>query len=205
MNEIARMNSTLGFLDLPPEVRIKIYQNLFESAQLSIESPHPNNSPCGLSICSCDFPFHILSTCHQLQIEASAYLLASTTLQLGNRFDKTFLLPESYLASIPRVVILNAEAFSKQSLHLDKLKSLRILELRNITIWCKYHDETYLESPEGEEAMLGLALFNLNRISGQLTMLCRRMDRKFKILLCCQFVVSSLTHETIVRSFRTTK
>jgi hypothetical protein len=45
--------------------------------------------------------------------------------------------------------------------------------------------------------MFDLAMFNLNRISSLLTILCNE-PRSFQILLCCQYVVSSLRHETIV-------
>ncbi|KIV93649.1 hypothetical protein PV10_04845 [Exophiala mesophila] len=107
-------------------------------------------------------------------------------------------IPRALLSTIPRVVISNApRSWSKSPLQLDMFDSLKILELRNITIWCQYHDDEYLKSLEGDECMMGLALFNLNRISPQLTQLCADGQRKFHILLSCQFVASSMTGETI--------
>jgi hypothetical protein len=107
----------------------------------------------------------------------------------------------TYLSVIPKAVVLDAKAFSNMPLQLDLFGGLRILELRNITIWCKYHDEAYLQSEEGDESMYGLAMFNLSRISNLLVELCMPSDRPFGIRLFCQYVVSSLTQQTIVSAF----
>lgn len=107
-------------------------------------------------------------------------------------------IPSPYLSAIPKAVVLDAKAFSNMPFQLDLFHGLRFLELRNITIWCKYHDEAYLQSEEGDESMYGLAMFNLSRISNVLVELCMRSDRTFEIRLLCQYVVSSFTQQTIV-------
>lgn len=198
------MATTLPFqipcplLAVPGEVRMEVYRHLFEGAQLSVESIHPIGPPCGFRICSCAFQWHILHTCKKLRDEALPYLLSATSLEVSNTMVKAVKIPASYLSVIPRAVILDAKAFTTMPLHLDLFASLKLLELRNITIWCKYHDEAYLESAEGDESMYGLAMFNLGRISSLLVDLCMSPRRPFEIKLCCQYVVSSLTHETIV-------
>lgn len=184
-------------LAVPGEIRLEVYRYLFDGAQLSIESAHPTGSPCGFTICSCAFPWHILRTCKKLRSEALPYLLAATTLEVASTMVKAANIPSSYLSAIPRAVVLDAKAFTNTPFQLDVFTSLKLLELRNITIWCKYHDEAYLESEEGDESMYGLAMFNLSRISNLLVELCTGLDRPFGIRLCCQYVVSSLTHETI--------
>jgi hypothetical protein len=162
-----------------------------------------SRSHCHSSICTCAFPYQILNTCQQLRHEATPLLLAATTL---NIFDTAQMaatrLPKSYVSAIQRAAIINPETFAKAPLKVDalRLSSLKTLELRNITVWCKYHDATYLESEQADECMIGLALFNLNRISPQLTKLCNDTERSFKVILCCQYVASSLRDETVVSS-----
>jgi hypothetical protein len=198
------MAATLPFhvscplLAVPAEVRMEVYRHLFEGAQLSVESVHPTGPPCGLSICSCAFPWHIVHTCKKLRNEALPYLLSATTLELSNTMVKAARIPSSYLSVIPRAVILDAKSFTNIPFQLELFASLKLLELRNIRIWCKYHDEAYLESSEGDESMYGLAMFNLGRISTLLVELYVGSGRTCGIKLCCQYVVSSLTHETIV-------
>jgi len=189
--------SPCHLLNLPSEIRIEIYRNLFDAAELSLDGGHPESIHCGSSICSCSFPWRILGTCQQLRNEATPYLLSATTLQICSTAKNIQRLPPTYVEAIPRAVILNVEAVSKKQLQLDHFPSLKTLELRNITVWCKYHEESYLESPAGDECMIGLAMFNLNRISPHLTRLCTNMQRSFKILLCCQYVASSTTDETL--------
>ncbi|KAJ9613035.1 hypothetical protein H2200_002976 [Cladophialophora chaetospira] len=102
------------------------------------------------------------------------------------------------LSAIPRVVVEDTVRYwNQQALDLNPFHGLKTLELRNIIIWCKYHDEAYLQSTEGDDCMLQLALFNLNRIHPDLKRICAASDRSFEILLWCQYVVSSSTHETI--------
>ena len=185
-------------LAIPGEVRLEVYRYLFEGAQLSVEPANPTGSHCGFTICSCAFPWHILHTCKKLRYEALPYLLSVTTLEVSSTLVNATKIPSSYLSLIPRAVVLDAKAFTNMPFQLDLFKSLKLLELRNITIWCKYHDEAYLESPEGDECMYGLAMFNLGRISNLLVDLCTELERPFGIRLCCLYVVSSLTHETIV-------
>lgn len=187
-----------SLLDLPAEIRIEIYRHLFDAAQLSLEGVDPGTRHCGSPICSCAFPYHILNTCQQLRNEATTYLLAATTLQVSGSLENLNQLPSKYISAITRAVVLNTESFSKAPLQLDSLLTLKTLELRNITVWCKYHDEFYLQTPEGDECMLALALFNLGRISSRFTTLYADTTRPYNILLCCQFVVSSMTDETIV-------
>jgi hypothetical protein len=188
-------------LTLPGEIRLEVYRYLFEGAQLTLESAHPAGVPCGFTICSCLFPWHVLHTCKMLRSEALPYLLAATTLEVSGTMVKATKIPSSYLSVIPKAVVLDAKAFSNMPLQLDLFGGLRILELRNITIWCKYHDEAYLQSEEGDESMYGLAMFNLSRISNLLVELCMPSDRPFGIRLFCQYVVSSLTQQTIVSAF----
>jgi hypothetical protein len=125
-------------------------------------------------------------------------LMAATSLDICGASDITAHLPRSYLSAIARVAVLNPETFVRSPLKLDTLPSLKTLELRNITIWCKYHDEAYLETKEADECMISLAMFNLNRISTLCTKLCDDNERSFRVILCCQYVASSVRDETIV-------
>ena len=189
-------------LELPLEIRVEIYQHLFRSARLSIEPTYPSIPHCRFSICSCWFPWHIVNTCHRLRQEALGYLLAATTLQFASLPGKANLLPHMLTSAIPRATILNVESYSKSPLDLGSFRSLRMLELHNIAVWCQYHDEEYLCGEGGEEVMYDLAMFNLKRNSLHLHQLCNTRDRAFNILLYCRYVVSSVKHETLVRRRR---
>lgn len=190
-----------SLLTLPPEIRVEIFRHLFLNSQILADgSCSMNGYRCGTKICRCSFPHQLLVSCRQLRWEANSYLLAATTLQISGAMKQLVSnVPQAVLSAIPRVVISDARrSLSKLPLQFDMFDSLKILELRNITIWCQYHDEEYLKSLAGDECMMGLAWFNLNRISPQLTHLCADKHRSFRILLCCQFVASSMTGETIV-------
>jgi hypothetical protein len=186
------------FLALPGEIRAEIYRYLFKSSHLSIETSILGSRCCPASICSCAFPYQLLDTCQQLKREAASYLWSATTLKIFGAPDTTQRLPPTYLSRVERIVVLNAPAFSRKVLDLDCFTSLITLELHNVTVWCKYHDEAFLQTSEADECMIGLATFNLNRISSQLTQLCRDRSRRFKVLLACLFVMSSATNETMV-------
>lgn len=185
-------------LAIPGEVRLGIYQYLFDGAKLCIESCHSSDSPCGRTVCSCAFPWHILGTCRQLRREALPYLLAATTLEVSRTIVNVAKILSSYLPSIPKIVVLDVAAFSKLPLELEALKNLKVLELRNITIWCKYYDEAYMDSEYGDRSMYRLAMFNLGRTSASLVEICTKPGRPFNIRLGCQYVVSSLQNATIV-------
>jgi len=189
--------TSLGFLDLPPEIRFEVYAHLFEDAKLTCDTPHATWPSCGRSVCSCLFPRHIASTCRQLRQESLPILLAATTVEVAGSFDKVVTMPNCYLGAINRAIVLDAKVFSLRPFQLEMLPALRILELRNITIWCKFYDEVFLESPHADEAMIGMAYFNLTRIGKSLQELCNAR-RPFKLHLCCQFVVNSLSDETVV-------
>lgn len=192
------LQPALGFLDLPAEVRVEVYQHLFCSSELSLEPAFPSVSHCGFSICPCRFPHALLSTCRTLRGEALSYLLASTTLQLASTTHKLSLLPASYLRGIPRAVVLNVRQYLKQPVDFGLLAALRTLEFRNIAVWCRYHDESDLFGEGGDSIMLNLAMFNIRRHSGSLASLCASTERPFNIILGCRFVVSSAKHETLV-------
>ena len=185
-------------LAVPIEVRLGVYQYLFDGALLCTNSGRSSGSSCGHTVCSCAFPWQILGTCKQLRSEGLPYLLAATTLEFSSTMVNMAKIPSSYLSIIPKAIVLDAKAFSKLPLQLELLKELKVLELRNITIWCKYHDETYLDSEDGNESMYELAMFNLGRTSTSLVELCMRPGRTFSMRLCCQYVVSSLQNATIV-------
>ena len=199
MATVSICRPSLGFLDLPPEVRVEIYQHLFRSAELSIEPAFPSVSHCGLSICPCRFPCALIDTCRTLRQEARSYLFASTTLQLSSTSHKLDLLPAAYLSAIPRAVIMNVGQYLKRPVDFSKFSALRTLELQNIAVWCRYHDEDELCGPGGDGIMLNLAMFNIRRHSANLAALCASADRSFNVLLCCRFVVSSVNHGTLVR------
>ena len=199
LDEAASPSPILSFLDFPAEVRELIYSYLFSSCQLSIQSSHPTSPHCGFSICSCEFPWHITNTCRQLRREATPYLLASAKLEVYSSLQLAAKLPNFWLASIPHAVILDAKSFSTFPIRLERFKSLQTLELRNITIWCQFHEESFLETDEANKSMHVLAMYNLRRISPRLLDLCNNSSRRFNILLCCQFVGSSQRQETIVR------
>ncbi|KAK5085293.1 hypothetical protein LTR05_004574 [Lithohypha guttulata] len=105
-------------------------------------------------------------------------------------------MPEFYVGSISKAIVLDAKQFSLRPFQLEKLPALRILELRNITVWCMFYDEVFLQSPQADEAMYDMTMFNVKRMSATLHELCRS-SRSFKIHLCAQFVMSSLSDETI--------
>jgi len=186
-----------GFLDLPTEIRYEVYSQLFADAKLAYDAPHATLPSCGDSVCSCLFPRQIVDTCRQLRQESLPILMAATTVEVAGSFDKVVTMPPCYLGAINRAVVLDAKLFSQRPFQLERLPALRVLELRNITIWCKFYDEVFLESPQADEAMIGMAYFNLNRIGKSLVALCH-VERAFKLLLCCQFVVNSLSDETVV-------
>jgi hypothetical protein len=196
--------SGLSFLDLPAELRIQIYQHLFEAAQIIVNCSRASMPPLVVpslkgATCGGGFQRHLLSTCRTIRNEATAYLLAATTLQISHPLDEAVPIPPYYLANIPRLIVADPKAFSREPFRADRLQGLQVMELHNIIIWCKFHSESFfLESEVGSPTMFGLALYNLNRISPALTSLIGRKGRSFKIRLVCQFVVSSATHDTIV-------
>lgn len=194
-------HAPLGFLDIPAEVRVDVYQHLFDSSELSLEPAFPSVSHCGVSICPCRFPHALLNTCRTLRQEALSYLLAATTLHLSSTNPlKLALLPPTYLASIPRAVVLNIGQFLKHPLDFARLPALRTLELRNIVVSCRYHDERDLCGDDVDELMVNLAMFNIKRHSARLAGLCVSAERPFNVVLHCRFVVSSARQETLVRA-----
>jgi hypothetical protein len=79
---------------------------------------------------------------------------------------------------------------------------LQVLELRNITVWCKYHAESFfLDDELSSSIMHDLALYSINRISPSLTKLVEDKQRAYRVRLFCQFVVSSASYDTIVVSY----
>jgi len=189
--------SAISFLDLPLEIRSEVYSHLFDSAKLSCDTPHATWPTCGFAICSCSFPHQLAQTCRQLRYEALPTLLSATTIEVAGSFDRVIQMPNSHLNGITRAVVLDAKLFSLRPIELNKLSNLKVLELRNVTVWCKFYDEAHLESPQADEAMYGMAMFNLKRISPML-MQWAMMSKSFKVHVCCQFVVNSLSDETIV-------
>ena len=215
-----------ALLELPFEVRISIYQELFKAPLLGLDLPyHKSSSSCRSPICTCDYPWQITTCCRQTRTESLHLLHTTATLTLQTSFDRARLIPRVHLSAIPHVIVLDAKAFSDLTtpsslicspppidftrLLSRSLLSLRLLELRNLTIWCQWNNETYLESEEANDSMFNLAMFNLQRNSPRLLSLCKipyaekcekegSGFRDFRILLCCQYVGSSLRHETVV-------
>lgn len=199
MTCVSPATSGVGFLDLPAEIRIEIYRYLFEAAQIVVPASQLVTSIAPLGVCSGGFQRRLLDTCWTIRNEALSYLLAATTLHISQPLDQAVPIPPHYLENIPRLVVSDAKAFSSQEFKGDRLPALQVLELHNITIWCKYHSESFfLEDEFGSPTMFGLAQYNLNRISPSLTRLIGGKQRTFKVRLFCQFVVSSASHETIV-------
>lgn len=131
----------LGFLDLPFEIRLAIYSYLFDASKLSCGIPHTSWPSCGLLICACLFPHHIVRTCRQLREEAFSPLMAATTVEVAGSLDKILDMPASYVNAVTKAIILDAKQFSMRPFQLERLPSLRVLEIRNITVWCKFYDE----------------------------------------------------------------
>jgi hypothetical protein len=192
------LSNTVGFLDIPAEVRVEIYHHLFADAYLSLEPAFPTVSHCGSSICRCHFPFGLVFSCRQLHREASSYLLASTTLRMSSS-RKFSLLPQSYLSAFPRLSVMNVGQCLKTPLDFSLFTALETLELHNITIWCRYHSANDLRGDKGDEIIFDLALFNVKRHGVQLATLCASRERTFAVLLFCRFVISSAHQETLVR------
>jgi hypothetical protein len=189
----------IGFLDLPAEIRIEIYRHLFRAAQIVVPATQLVASALSPIACSGGFQRHVLDTCWTIRNEALSYLLAATTLQICQPLGEAVPIPPYYLENIPRLVVSDAKAFSRQPFKPDRLPGLQVLELRNITIWCKYHSENFfLEGELGSSTMYDLALYNINRISPALTQMICDKQRAYKVCLFCQFVVSSASHDTIV-------
>lgn len=126
-------------------------------------------------------------------------LLGATTIEVAGTFGSIHGLPASHLKFVTTAVVLDAKLFSLRPFQLECLPNLQVLELRNITVWCKFYDEVFLETSAADEVMYGMAMFNLQRISRSLLGLCDA-SRSFAVRLCCQFVVNSLSDETIVSS-----
>ena len=214
-----------SLLELPSEIRMEIYRHLFQACQLSLDLPcHASTSGSRPPVCTCNFPWQITTCCRKLRNECLPLLHASTVLTVPASFERASAVHKSHLSAIPHVVVFDSKAFSDVvvtgtlicsappidfSCFISRsLPALRTLELRNLTIWCQWNSEDYLESDEADESMYNLAMFNLRRNSPRLVELCRLpsakgcekspRSRPFEILLCCQFVGSSLTHGTIV-------
>ena len=200
LKEVESCSVRCHLLELPSELLIMIYHHLFKNALIELEgiSNFTLTGPANLR----NFPRQILDTCRQLRQEARPYLFAASTLELRQTIEKGPPLPSSYFPSIPRLVIMESAMRCKKQLRIGLFHSLKTLELRSLTIWCMYQEDTYLIGPEGEECMIQLAMFNLKRTNIQLHQLCADKTRSFKILLGCQFVVTSKTHGTIVRDSR---
>lgn len=186
-----------SFLDLPTEIRLEIYQYLFDSSKLSCQTPHVTYPACGFKVCTCLFPDQITKASRQLRDETLPILLGATTLQVAGSFDNMLTMPPSHLESVTSAVVLDAKLFSLRPFQLEFLPNLKLLELRNITVWCKFYDEIFLESSMADAVMYDMALFNLQRTGKSLRELCEGA-RPFTVHLCCQFVVNSLSDETIV-------
>ena len=186
-----------GFLNLPAEIRVQIYSSLFQGSKLSCDTPHISIPSCGFSTCTCLFPRQLANTCQLLREESLSYLMASTTLEVAGTLEKIAKMPERYLSSITRAIVLDAKPFSLRPFQLELLPALQVLELRSITCWCKYYDEVFLFSKFADDTMVDMSLFNLRRIGANLHELCYS-PRSFRIHLCCQFVVNSLSDETVV-------
>lgn len=187
----------ISFLDLPTEIRLEIYQHLFDSSKLSCQTPHATYPACGFKVCTCLFPHQVTKVSRQLRNETLPILLGATTLQVAGSFDNMLALPTSHLELMTSAVVLDAKLFSLRPFQLEYMPNLRLLELRNITVWCKFYDEIFLESAPADAVMYDMALFNLQRTGKSLRDLCEG-PRTFAIRLCCQFVVNSLSDETIV-------
>ena len=189
----------LGFLDLPAEVRIEIYQHLFEAAQIIVSATQPIALPFAPIVCSGGFQRHVLNTCWTIRNEALSYLMAATTLHICQPLDDAIPIPPYYLQNIPRLLVSDVKAFSRQPFNADHLPGLQVLELHKVTIWCRYYAESFfLKDKLGSSIMYNLALYNINRISPSLTKLVEDKQRAYRIRLFCQFVVSSVSHDTMV-------
>lgn len=189
--------SSIGFLDLPFEIRHEIYSYLFDSAKISHDPPHLQRVLSGPKICSCLFPHQLVHTCRQIRDEALPLLLSATTIEVASSFNGIQPMPERYLDHINHAVVLEAKKFSPQLDNLDKWKCLKVLELRNLTVWCKFYDEIFLRSPQADEPMYALALFNLKRMSPTLCAWVLE-PKPFNIHLWAEFVMNSLAEETVV-------
>ena len=191
----------LGFLDLPGEIREKIYQFLFESAQIEVKSNALFDRPrCRSVVCSGGFQWNLLSTCRSIHNEATPYLLASTTLQISQPLDDTTAIPQHYLDHIQRLVVSDIKSFSRESFRPERLPALRVLELRGVMIWCNNHSGDYLMKNEsGDSTMFGLAMHNLTQISANLLdLVAPDKGRKYVIRLFSQFVVSVDRFDAVV-------
>lgn len=68
-------------------------------------------------------------------------LMAATTVEVAGGFDKILDMPTPYPSAVTRAVVLDAKQFSMRPFQLEKLPKLKTLEIRNITVWCKFYDE----------------------------------------------------------------
>ncbi|KIV86799.1 hypothetical protein PV11_02387 [Exophiala sideris] len=187
MDESSSIPWRCPMLELPAEIRVAIYRHLFANAQLFLQG-RSKFFHCGPKLCSCDFPWQILGTCWRLRHEAMPYLLLATTIRFASTLENADRLPQSYLSAIPQAVC-RIDAVGKLPLRLDMFRGLKVLELRDLVIWCKYYNPAYLENPAADEGMIDRAVFNLKRSGVNLSEL--DGQRSFKVLLHCQFVTSS--------------
>ncbi|KAI1624005.1 hypothetical protein EDD37DRAFT_393427 [Exophiala viscosa] len=200
MDEVGLIPWRCPILELPAEIRIEIYRHLFADAQLFLQGK-AKFFHCGPELCSCDFPWQILGTCRRLRQDALPYLLAATTLRFASTLENADRLPQNYLAAISQAVICRVDAIGSGPLQLERFRGLKVLEVRDLVIWCKYYDQAYLETPTADEGMIGLALFNLKRSTLNLTICYFDTQRVFKILLHCHFVTSSSSKSIVSRKF----
>ena len=68
-------------------------------------------------------------------------MMAATTVEVAGSLDKILDMPASYVNAVTKAIILDAKQFSMRPFQLERLPSLRVLEIRNITVWCKFYDE----------------------------------------------------------------
>jgi hypothetical protein len=187
-------------LALPGEIRTLIYGYLFAGIEVSANGGH-RYCRCSTDVRVRLFPWQITASCRKLRHEAMPLLLASTTLHIcatGREMPPP--LPPSYLSTIPHLVTLSKGTCWNPDYSPELFGGIKTLEIRNIIVWCKYHEDAYLLQPEADECMHSLVLVGLNRINPKLACMCLDPNLPFKTLLCCQFVVSSGTHEATIVS-----
>ena len=198
MDEASLTSWRCPILELPAEIRVEIYRHLFANAQLFLQGK-AKFFHCGPELCSCDFPWQILGTCRKLRQDALPYLLTARTLRFASTLENAERLPQTYVSAIPQAVI--CLAVGKLPLQLFMFRSLKVLEVRDLVVWCNYHDQAYLETPAADGVIIDLVVFNLKRSGVDLNGPFFFTQRKFKILLHCQFVTSSSQQNTVSRDF----
>ena len=133
--------TTFNFLGLPSEIRVIVYETLFQGAELKKLVGQPLHWANGLKL-------DILLVCHQIRHEAGPILSAATKLVLTDHYLRRFPVSEKYLMDV-KTLVVSREWLKTPSVTIKML--VRLPSLRCVKIACmarlyldEFGDEMFL-------------------------------------------------------------